>query len=425
VFQYNVSSSFSEVVLSVRCAFSKRSWPYVLATVVPWLLCSGQRSVTRIANMATFKRSLSSYYRFLSDGKWRMQLFFHRVFDLIVATFRIIELTLVVDDTLCPKWGRNIFGADNFFDHTARPRPGYIWGHNWVVLAVVVQFGHVGYVALPFWISLYRSEKRCKAGEFRTRHEMLVEELQSVREWFSGKIVLLADGAYNNKSVVCPARELGIEVVTRLRSDARLREPNPPRRRKNKRGRKPKRGRWLAKLSSLARSRGTFRTEKVRIYGKTVTFEVRDLVAYWPPLSCTARVVITRDPKKRTRVAYLMTTDVEMSATTAIEYFARRWTIEQMFAVTKTQMGFDSAEVRKEHSVKRHAALSMALVTWVEVWAYRNRKTGSARTFSRKLAALRAETISQTIYSSGPRNKGLREIADRFGAFYATATSAA
>jgi len=411
--------------LSVRLAFSKRSWPYLAACAVPWLLCAGQRSVSRLAALGSHRRSRSGYYRWLSDGKWRMEVFFRCLFDLIVGTFRVWSLTLVLDDTLSPKWGRGIFGTGLHFDHAARPRAGYIWGHNWVVLAVVVQVAARAWVALPFWVALYRSETTCRRGEFRTRHELAAEALSAVRGWFSGPIRLLADGAYFNGSLVGPARELGMAVVSRLRSDARLREAKPRKQPPGKRGRKPRHGPWLPRLSTLARQRSKFRTETVAIYGKTVTLRLREVVAWWPPLGCEVKVVITRDPKRPRRVAYLVTTDLSLTAVEVVETFARRWTIEQMFSVAKNQLGFNSAEVRKERSVRRHAALCLALVTFVEVWACRAGARLRARPFSAKLAALREETVRQTIFACASRRRGSREIADTLAALFSTATQAA
>lgn len=421
--RYKVSSSFSDVVFTARFAFSKRSWPYLAACAVPWLLCGGQRCIGRLASLGRHRRSLSGYYRFLSDGKWRLRVLFRALFDLIVREFKVTDLTLVLDDTLCPKWGRHIFGAGSFFDHVARPRPGYIWGHNWVVLAVVVQVGKVGWVALPFWIVLYRQEKGCPSGLFRTRHQLAVEALEAVREWFPGSITLLADGAYNNDSIAAPGRKLNIELVSRMRSDARLRREKPPRQPKGKRGRKPQRGTWLPKLCVLARPSRAFRTEQVHIYGKTVELHLREVVAYWPPLDRVVKVVISRDPKRRHRTAYLMTTDLTLTAVQVVQLFARRWSIEQLFAVAKNQMGLDSAEVRKERAVIRHAALCIALLTWVEVWAHRCCPALRERSFARKLAALRSETIAQTIFSSGPRCNSTLAIS--VGSLYATATATA
>jgi len=423
--RFTVSSSFLGVVLSARIAFSKRSWPYLTAVAAGWLLCAGQRCVTRLAALGGYRRSESGYYRFLSEGKWRLGLLFRSLFDLIVTTFRPTSLTLVLDDTLSPKWGRGIFGTGSFFDHTARPRPGYLWGHNWVALAVVVQIGTLGWAALPFWVALYRSEKTCRPGEFRTRHQLAVEALKAVRGWFSGPILLLADGAYANASLVGPVRLLGITLVSRLRSDARLREVDPRPRPKGKRGRKPKHGPWLPSLKTLStRGRG-FVTETLSIYGQTVTLELREVTAWWPAVEGVVKVVITRDPRRPKRVAYLVTTDVTMTATAVVEAFAKRWTIEQMFSVAKNQMGFDSAEVRQERSVLRHAALTMAMVTWVEVWARRSGRKISPRSFSAKLEAVRRETVTSAIFASGPRRKGSREMASAFADLFTTATRAA
>jgi hypothetical protein len=423
--RYHLSSSFLGVVLSARIAFSERSWPYLAACAVPWLLCAGPRCVSRLAALGTHRRSESGYYRFLSDGKWRMRVFFQCLFDLIVRTFRRAELTLVLDDTLSPKWGRGIFGTAFHFDHTARPRAGYIWGHNWVVLAVVVQVGSLAWVALPFWVALYRPKKTCRRGEFRTRHEMAAEALGAVRGWFSGPVLLLADGAYANQSLVGPARNVDIHVVSRLRADARLREPKPPKQPKGKRGRKPRHGPWLARLSTLARQRSKFRTQAVSIYGKKVTLRLREVVAWWPPLACAVKVVIARDPRRPRRVAYLVTTDLTLGAVAVVEAFARRWTIEQMFSVAKHQVGLDSAEVRKERSVLRHAALALAMITWVEVWTRTFRRHLSDRPFAAKLAAVREEAVMETIFASGPRRKGSREIAASLATLFSAATRAA
>jgi len=56
--RYNLSSSFLGVVLSAKIAFSQRSWPYLAACAVPWLLCAGQRCVTRLAGLSQHRRSL-------------------------------------------------------------------------------------------------------------------------------------------------------------------------------------------------------------------------------------------------------------------------------------------------------------------------------------------------------------------------------
>jgi hypothetical protein len=423
VLRVKVTGELFEVTLSARAAFSKRSWPFVTAMAIPWLLCAGQRSIRRMASMGGLRRSASSYYRFLSEGKWRLPLLTRSLFHLIVKTFSLSELTLVLDDTLCTKWGRRIFGTGSFFDHVRRPRAGYIWGHNWIVLAVVVRAGKKACVALPFWIKLYRPKQSCSADDFRTRHELVAGTLIAIRAWFSGPIHLLADGAYANDSLVGPATDQEIELVSRIRSDARLRAPRPSRRSKCRRGRKPTLGKWLPRLKVLASARSAFRSQHVTIYGKHVRLLLREFEAYWPPLRRVVKVIITRDPKRPKRVAYLVTTDCDLSACEIVELFAQRWTIEQLFSVAKQQMGLDTAEVRTQRAVVRHAALCMALITWTEVWIHRARPALWPRPFAAKLAALRAETITETIFTSGPRDRGSRRIAQGIASLFTSATA--
>jgi hypothetical protein len=425
VLRCSISSELEQVVLTAKVAFSKRSWPFVLATAVPWLLCAGQRSVTRLASLGSLKRSVSAYYRFLSDGKWRLHLLWKSLFLLIVRTFSIRELTLVLDDTLCPKWGKSIFGTGSFFDHVRRPRAGYIWGHNWIVLAVVVPAGKTACVSLPFWIALYRPENKCSPGEFRTRHQIVEGGLLLVKALFLGPIRLLADGAYANASLVGPLDGVGITLVSRLRTNARLRSPSAPRRSARKRGRRATRGAWMPGLSAMARTRSAFRCERVNIYGKCVSLLLREFEAYWPALSRVVKIVITRDPKKPRRLAFLLSTDLTLTGVGIVEAFAQRWTIEQLFSVAKQQMGLDTAEVRKPRAVIRHAALCMALITWTEVWAFRRTPTLWTRPFAAKLAALRESTIIQTVFSSGPRARGSRRIARGLASIFSTATAAA
>ena len=414
MFRLDCESSFTEVVVSARVAFSRRSWPFVVCSALSWVVLTGQRTVTRVAALASHPRSLSSYYRFLSSGKFRLEVFFRCLFEVIVATFRPAEVTIVLDDTLSPKWGRGIFGTAYHFDHAARPRPGYIWGHSWVVLAIVLQIGEMAYVALPFWVSLYRPRKRCPAREFRTRHELAVHALECVRSWVPDAITLtlIADGAYNVRPLIGAARALDTRLVSRIRSDARLREVEPPPRRKGARGRKPKHGAYLAALPAIARQKASFASHTVAIYGRKVTLLLREVVAYWPAARCVVKIVIARDPGRKRRAAYLCTTDVAMSAVAVVETFARRWTIEQLFSVVKLKLGFDSAEVRKEHSVVRHAALTMALVTWVEVWARRVRPRLAASPFSAKIAAVREDAVKKVVFASGPKTRGLRRNAE-------------
>ena len=415
-------SSFDAVVFSAREAFSRRSWPYVASLVLPWLLLCGQRCMTRLAAISSRRRSLSAYYRFLSEGKWRVPVLFRSLFRLVLSAFPSTSLTLVLDDTLVPKVGRGIFGT-GYHHQSSSPRPGAIWGHNWVVLAVVVRAGPCGFIALPFWISLYRAKKSCPPKQFRTRTQLALEALEATRGWFEGPITLLADGAYNHNGLASPLEELGILLVSRMRYDARLEELTP-RPRKGRRGRKPRHGERFTPQDRL-HQRSRFTAMTLPLYGKNVELLVQEFEAYWVTARRVVKVVISRDPHHPRRFAYLSTTDLELSAAQVIELFARRWSIEQLFSVCKNQLGLDSAEVRTERSVLRHAALTIAMATWTEVWAAQKSPRLAASSFARKLGALRSETVASLVLGRGPRTRRNDRIARSLAGLFSTATRAA
>lgn len=200
---YRTTSEFSEIIFNFRLAFPKRSWPYLCTTAIPWLIQSGQRHIRRLCHGAGLNRHEVSFYRFFSRFKFRPEVFFKALLTLIIQTFQLKKLLIAVDDTLSPKWGRHIFGTVPFWDYVKRPRAGYIWGHNWVVLAAVVELFGVP-VALPFWVSLYRPKKHCPEAEFRTKLELTIEALRKVQAWISLEISLVADGAYNNQEILRP-----------------------------------------------------------------------------------------------------------------------------------------------------------------------------------------------------------------------------
>jgi hypothetical protein len=403
--RYQSTSEFSEIVFSCRVAFSKRSWPYLIAVAIPWLIQSGQRHIRRLSLRAAWRRHESSFYRFFSRFKFRPQLFFRALLGLIVQTFGLKDLLLVVDDTLCPKWGRHIFGTASFFDHVRRPRPGYVWGHNWVVLAVVVRLFGVP-VSLPFWVALYRSKKHCPKAEFRTRLEIVAEVLKTVQTWVSLPISLVADGAYNNASILKPLAAMKIPLVSRLRLDAVLRR-DAPKRRAKKRGRKPRYGTPFPKLQKIARSNRGWERVWVHIYGKRVRLMIKSFEAWWPKAGVKIRVVITRDPKGKRKPCFLSSTDLTLGPVEIIERFSRRWSIEQLFSDAKLLMGLDSAEVRSPNSVLRQAIFTFALVTWVRIWAAKAlaRLPRKPTSFAGQLSELRGDLLGQTIFASIPGGK--------------------
>jgi hypothetical protein len=390
------------------------------AMSLAWLIRSGQRHVRKLRAQANWIRHESGFYRFFSDFKFKPEAFSRQLLDLIIRSFGVTDLLLVVDDTLCPKWGRRIFGTAFHYDHVRRPRAGYVWGHDWVVMAVVVRlFGSP--VALPFWVSLYRPKKICEKGQFRTRLQIVVGILEKVRSWTPLRIDLVADGGYNNGPILKPLATMGISLVGRLRFDAALRA-DPPSPKARKPGRKKRWGKPLPKLSAIARSAKGWSLVEAPIYGKVVRLRIKSFDAWWRVARAKLRVVIVRDPLGDRPPCYMSSTDLSLSPVQIIERFSLRWPIEQLFSDAKLIMGLDSAEVRSRHSVLRHALFSFGLVTLARLWAKKRFDSADQppTSFSGQLASLRGELLTSTIFRAIPRGvlsmRKARDLAQLAGA---------
>ena len=75
--------------------------------------------------------------------------------------------------------------------------------------------------------------------------------------------------------------------------------------------------------------------------------------------------------------------------------------------------------------MRRHAALTVAMATWVEVWAWRRGALLRARSFSTKIGALRQAIVTNVIFDSSPRGMRSRRVSRGVASLFAAATSAA
>src|SRR5207248_7525080 len=112
---------------------------------------------------------------------------------------RVIEL--VIDDTLFHKRGLHVWGIGWFRDAVAstKKRVATASGHNWVVLAIVVQLPKLGIVlAQPIMARLHRPGNGNPSCAQLGR-QMVQELLDHFPDW---RFSLLGDGGYTNQEML-------------------------------------------------------------------------------------------------------------------------------------------------------------------------------------------------------------------------------
>src|SRR5262249_51940166 len=163
-----------------------------------------------------------------------------------------------VDDTKVHRSSPHVWGACTFHESPAGcpNRAGTVRAHNWVVLGALLHEPAKPGWFLPIAGRLYFRASQLPAGPggppaFRTKCELAVELLREQARIAPGhKHLGIFDGGYALRSVVRPLLlpEGGgrrIDVLTRLRHDARLYALPPTDRPAGTRGPKPKWGRRL------------------------------------------------------------------------------------------------------------------------------------------------------------------------------------
>jgi hypothetical protein len=292
-----MSGAAGWTALLAACAevFTRPSIALFCTLMSAWVLCPGRRTVTRMIGVADSEgqHAHDAYHRFLRAGAWTMTALWQTLVGLLVP--RLVPagvLRVDLDDTLFHKAGRKIEGAGTFRDpirSTAR-HVAYAVGLNVVVLTLRLTPPWGGEpLGLPVNVRLYR-----KGGSSHLELGALM--LRELATWLPDRhFALTCDGAY----AALAGEELArTHVTSRMRRDAALYLPPPPRKR-GQRGRPRKKGRRLPSPAHLARraTRGWVPTT-LDVRGKPVERLLLCRPVLWYHV-CPQRLVllvIVRDP---------------------------------------------------------------------------------------------------------------------------------
>lgn len=360
--------------------FTRPGFANFVVVAVGWILTQGTHAVTEALVMTDVaaRRHHESFHRFFSRGSWQPDALGRQVFERIVKSLVRDVVRVVIDDTVTPKKGPNVFGIGSHLDavRSTKRRKVFTFGHCWVTLAVLVRVPFSTRVwALPVLFRLYRTVRECESRgvAHRKKTELARELLDIVCTWVPhGRIEVTADAAYCNATVTSelPAR---VVLFGSMRLDAVLTEP-PPRkdsRDATKSGRPAKRGKPLRKPEQIARDgRSPWHTTQATLYGRTVTVRYKALSAQWYRATGTRtlRIVIVATTSGVVPYRVFFAFDDTLSVRTILETYAGRWGIEVFFREAKQLLGFADSQARKEAAVLRVAPLVGLLYSTLVLW---------------------------------------------------------
>ncbi len=363
---------------SLAAAIDRRSAPRLALLFLGAVLARGRRTVTTWIRAAKLSDRFQSCYIAVAAAGKKADIIARR---LLIEVVRPLlkgaeRLTLALDDTPTKRYGPHVQGAG--IHHNPTPGPAgspYVYGHVFVVLALLVAHPAWGVVALPLLARLYVRKKDLPGidpkhrPEFRTKLELAVELLRWAKPWLELMglpIWVVADGAYANAAFLKPAKALGMTVVSRLRKDAALRTlPGP--RLAGKRGRPRTYGPDVIDLAKRAGQRRGWSSDTFELYGEKVVKKYKTFLATWRPAGGAIRVVLVDEP---TGWRAYFCTDTQASVADILGMVADRFSLEITFRECKQVIGAGQQQVRFIWANIGAFHVCLWTYTMTEAWAW-------------------------------------------------------
>lgn len=357
---------------------------------------------TLLAIMAPFTRSITSnlfrtltclfgfdihqsrFYLFMGAKQMPWDKLWRIVWNQIRQPQTQGRLLLALDDFINPKTGVKIFGCGRFFDHAAKGnQKNYPWAQCVVTLGLLKQVKR-RWACLPLSARFYIKKKdieahkinACVRGEpvtFDTKMVQASAMIEQLVSHYQSRALVICDSWFGNNGlwslIQAQQHNQSVHLLSRLRSNNKLRAVLDSTDKPKKRGRPRKYGKVLGSADELATQyQGQAQELTMKLYGKHRQQRVYSQVLMLQTLRCQVRVVWVYH---RSRYVALYTTDLSLSVQQIVEYYAARWKIEAAFKEIKQDIGSASSQTRDAYAVSNH--LQMCLMAATITWQYAQR----------------------------------------------------
>ena len=282
------------------------------------------------------------------------------------------------DDTKVHRNSPDVWGTCTFHNYSARypNRAGTVRAHNWVVTgALVPNEGQPAYF-LPVAGQLYFRESQLPEPQkgqpitFRTKCELLVEQFQQHAKACEGKNLSVFDGAFAVASVVQPLvkpddpQHQRIDIVTRLRCDARLYALPPTEKPKGKPGPLPKWGELLPAPAQGVRWPGDWQTGDAFLYGQVREVKYKEVLCLWRVLGHDVVVKVVFAMVEGYRKPFtLVSSATDLSGLQIVELFCARFRQEDGFRDLKQRLGWEECRAWTRNPIERTTQMMFVTLT--------------------------------------------------------------
>ncbi len=373
------------VVRHFEPVLSERVWEWAKVLLIGAILAPGERTVAAILRVmgCAGEKHFQTYHRVLNRAKWSCRELSRLLLVLLVRLFvpENDPVIMGIDETIERRRGRKMAARGVYRDPVRSSKEFFVKtnGLRWISLMLLTRVPWALRVwALPFLTVLAPSERSHE--ERQKKHKTITDwawqMILQVSRWMPGRrLVVVADGTYAVLDFLLKVSHLpSVSIITRLRLDACVYEPAPPRE-AHKKGRTALKGKRQPKLAERLHDPNTvWQKHTLSWYGGTTReMEMATGTALWyqspiPPV--VIRWVLIRDPQDQYEPMALLCTDQQAEAVQIVEWFVLRWTVEVTFHEVRAHLGVETQRQWSDLAILRTTPALLGLFSLVTIFAH-------------------------------------------------------
>ena len=375
-----------QVLRQFEEVFSERIWEWGKVLLIGAILTPGERTVTAMLRVMGLsqEQQFQNYHRVLNRARWSSRALSCILLRLLIAMFVASTSPIVVgiDETIERRRGAKIAAKGIYRDPVRSSQAFFVKtsGLRWVSMMLLAPIPWAkGVWALPFLTVLAPSERYNE--QHRRRHKKITDwgrqMIRQLRRWLPERsLVVVADSSYAVIELLACAAGLRepVTVITRLRLDAALYDPVPPRK-AGTNGRPRKKGARQPTLEArLVDPRTSWEKLPVAWYGgQQRLVEIATGTAIWyhnglPPVAI--RWVLLRDPQGKFAPQALLSTEQAVPASQIIQWFVLRWQVEVTLHEVRAHLSVETQRQWSDLAILRTTPALLGLFSLVTLFAH-------------------------------------------------------
>ena len=366
--------------------FRQPTWIKAQILFIGAILATGKRTVTaalRVMGLSD-ERHFSNYHQVLNRAVWSPRRMSEILLGLLIKYLDREDSKPVafgIDETIERRWGSKISKRGIYRDAVRSSKSHFVKtsGLRWISLMWLTEIPWAERIwALPFLTILAPSQRyHEQAGR---QHKKITDWARQMifqlRRWLPHRtLVIVADYSYSVLEFLhaCQTMFNPVTVITRLRLDAALYKPAPPR--TGKPGRPRLKGkRLLSPQAVLDDSQTKWQSVRVRWYdGQTKLMETTSQTAVWyhsGKKPVPIRWVLIRDPQGEYETISLLSTSLELAPLQIINWFVQRWQVEVTFEEVRAHLGVETQRQWSDKAIERTTPILLGLFSWITLAAH-------------------------------------------------------